>query len=71
MTETYKGRHELARFTQRMAQFIEQMPIDPVTKKPRFIKEGDFPYPYITKRLWRRMGEPQVIEITILPILPA
>jgi len=59
-----KYRYELDTFTARMVRFVA------ITGKGEAIRNHDFPYPYISKKVWDTLGQPHVIEIEIRAILP-
>ncbi len=58
--EKHTFRHVKDRETARKVKFDQ---VDP--QHDDLTRDAEFPFPYIDKAFWRRLGSPDVIEITI------
>lgn len=64
MRDVYTSTYVVEKTTPRMVKLVDQ---DPPDGK---ILNSPFPWPYITKELYKEMGSPGVVRITINPMLP-
>ena len=52
--------HVFSKETARKAMFTQVAP-----QHDDLTRDAEFPFPYIDKNFWKRMGSPEVIEVTI------